>query len=339
MVLGEEAAGITAVIPNWNGRARTERLLGALGAQSRPPEQIIVVDNGSTDGSAEMARRCGATVIEMGRNAGFAAAVNRGVRAARTRWVALANNDVEPEAGWLELLAEAAERTGAWFATGKLLRGDEPDRIDGTFDLLCRGGCAWRAGHGRVDAPPWNAPRRIRIAPLTAALVRRELFERVGGLEERFEFGLEDVEWGLRCALGRYGGIYVPAAAARHAGSATLGVWHRDTVRWLSRNQALLIAKHYPARTLLQWAWPVLVAQLLWGVAALRRGRFRPWLRGKFEALRLWRAYRREAVWKGTPPRLLNRILRASEAEIYRLQRQEGFDPYWRLYFALTWWR
>lgn len=297
------------------------------------------MDNGSTDGSAEMARRGGAAVIEMGRNVGFAAAVNRGVQAARTRWVAIVNNDVEPDAGWLEALLTAAEASGAWFATGKLLQGAAPGRIDGTYDLLCRGGCAWRAGHGRADAPPWNASRRIRLAPLTAALVRRELFERVGGLEERFEFGLEDVEWGLRCALGRYGGVYVPAATARHAGSATLGVWHRDTVRWLSRNQALLVAKHYPARTLLRWAWPVLAAQLLWGVVALRRGRFRPWLRGKLEALRLWRACRREAVWKGTPPRRLRRILRASEAEILRLQRQAGFDPYWRLYFALTWCR
>ncbi len=298
-----------------------------------------MVDNGSTDGSAEMARRGGATVIEMGRNAGFAVAVNRGVEAARAPWVAIINNDVEPAGNWLETLLSGAEASGAWFATGKLLQGDAPDRIDGTYDLLCRGGCGWRAGHGRPDGTLWSTPRGIRFAPLTATLVRRALFDRVGRLEERFEFGLEDVEFGLRCALAGCRGRYVPAAVAYHAGSATLGVWHCDTVRLLSRNQALLIAKHYPGSALFRWAWPIVAAQLLWGLVALRRGRSRAWLRGKCEALWLWRAYRREAAWKGTHPRRLKRILRASEAAIYRLQRQAGFDPYWRLYFALTWWR
>jgi hypothetical protein len=124
-----------------------------------------------------------------------------------------------------------------------------------------------------------------------------------------------------------------------HEGSATLGVWHPDTVRRMSRNQALLVAKHYPGRALLGWAWPVLAAQLLWGLVALRRGRFSAWLQGKWAASGLWLGFRREAAWRGTHPRRLRRILRASEAEIHRLQRQTGWDPYWRVYFALTWWR
>ena len=296
-----------------------------------------MVDNGSVDGSVEMARSRGATVLEMGVNAGFARAVNRGAEAARTPWVAILNNDVEPGAEWLERLLGAASRTGAWFATGKLLNGQDRTLIDGTYDLLCRGGCAWRAGHGRPDGPGWAAPRRIRFAPLTAALVRAELFRRVGPLEERFESYLEDVEFGLRCALGGYRGIYVPGAVAWHAGSATLGVWHADTVRRMSRNQALLVAKHYPGQELARYAWPIMVAQLLWGLAALCRGRGLAWLRGKWEALRLWPGLRREAAWKGTPPRQLRRILRVSEGEIYRFQRQGGFDAYWRAYFALTW--
>jgi len=330
---------VTAVVPNWNGRERTERLLEALQAQSRPPEEVIVVDNGSEDDSVEMARRRGARVIELRHNAGFAGAANRGVEAARTAWVAILNNDVEPEPEWLERLLAAAEQSGAWFATSRLLVGRDRGLIEGTYDLLCRGGCAWRAGHRRADGPEWARMRRIRFPPLTAALVRKELFRRVGPLEERFEFGLEDVEFGLRCALAGYGGLYVPEAVAVHEGSATLGVWHADTIRRLSRNQALLVAKHYPGRALLEWAWPITAAQLLWGLVALRRGRFRAWLRGKWEALRLWRGFRREATWRGTHPRRLRRILRASEAEIYQLQRQTGFDPYWRAYFALTWLR
>lgn len=339
MVPGEEADRVTAVIPNWNGRLRTERLLKALRAQSRPPEEVIVVDNGSEDGSVEMARRLGATVVELGRNAGFSVAVNRGVEATRTPWVAILNNDVEPAPDWLERLAEAAGPRGAWFATGKLLSGHHRGLIDGAWDALCRGGCAWRAGHGRPDGPLWSAPQKIRFAPLTATLVRRELFRRVGLLDERFESYLEDVEFGLRCALAGGWGIYVPEAVACHAGSATLGVWHPDTVRMISRNQALLVAKHYSRAELARCAWPILAAQLLWSLVALRRGRGFSWLRGKWEALCVSPGLRREAAWRGARPRRLKRILRASEAQIFRLQRQAGFDPYWRAYFALTWLR
>jgi GT2 family glycosyltransferase len=336
MVPVEEARRVTAVIPNWNGRQRTERLLEKLRAQTHPLSEVIVVDNGSEDGSVEMARRRGARVIELGRNAGFSGAVNRGLAEARTEWVAILNNDVEPAPDWLERLREAARQAGAWFATGKLLSGHDRSRIDGAFDALCRGGCAWRAGHGLPDGPEWSRPRRIRLAPLTAALVRAEVFQKVGALDERFESYLEDVEFGLRCALAGGWGVYVPGAVAYHTGSATLGVWHRDTVRMISRNQLLLVAKHYSPRELGRWGWPILAAQLLWGLVALRRGRPGAWLRGKWEALRMWGGLRREAAWRGARPRRLSRILRVSEGEIFRLQRQAGFEAFWRLYFALT---
>jgi len=330
---------VTALIPNWNGRARTERLLQALAAQSRPPDTVMVVDNGSADGSVEMARARGARVIEMGRNAGFAAAVNRGVAETRTPWVAILNNDVEPAPAWLERLIAAASACGAWFATGRLLDARDPTRLDGAYDLLSRAACAWRAGHGRPDGPLWAGQRWIRFVPLTAALVRTELFQRVGPLDERFESYLEDVEWSLRSALAGCRGVYVPEAMSAHAGSATLGVWHADTVRRISRNQVLLAAKHYSGRELARWAWPLAAGQLLWGLVALRRGRFGAWLRGKWNALRMWPGLRREAAWRGARPRRLRRILRVSEAHIHALQRRTGFDAYWRAYFALTWWR
>src|ERR1700685_1242604 len=98
----------------------------------------------------------------------------------------------------------------AWFATGKLLDAQARERIDGTFDGVCRGGCAWRCGHGRLDSPVWNQPRCIQLAPFTAAVFRADLFRRAGLLDEQFETYLEDVDFGLRCAELGLRRLYVP---------------------------------------------------------------------------------------------------------------------------------
>ena len=318
------------MIPNWNGAARLEKLFGGLAAQTRPFDRLIMVDNGSTDDSAAVARRAGAHVIELGTNTGFSHAVNCGIRAAGTEWVAILNNDVLPEPEWLHQLMKAALGSKAWFATGKLLDAARTDRMDGAFDAICRGACAWRCGHGRRDAAVWNEPREIHFAPLTAAIFRAELFDRIGLLDETLQSYLEDVDLGLRCAAYGLTGFYAPSAVAYHEGSATLGSWHPATVRKISRNQLLIVAKHYPQKWILRYGWPVLVAQALWGFIALRHGRFLAYLAGKLDAVRLFRSSR----GKSCPH--LARILEQSEAQIRELQNESGFDLYWRLYFALT---
>jgi hypothetical protein len=325
--------GVTVVIPNWNRRDLTERLVRLLRGQSHPIAAIVVVDNGSQDGSVEAARQAGARVLEMGRNAGFSAAVNRGIAEAATELVAVVNNDVEPDAAWLERLVEALEEPQVWFAAGKLLSPGQAGLLDGAYDALSRGGCAWRAGHGRTDGKPWDRPAPIRFAPFTATLFRRDLF---GPLDERFESYLEDVEFCLRAARQGCFGIYVPAAVAVHQGSATLGRWHPEVVARIARNQVLLVAKHYSRRDLLRYGWPILVSQALWGGLALRHGRLLSFLRGKAEGVAQFRSFRREAAAARPGEKSLSEILEQSEAEILCLQRSTGFDLYWRLYFALT---
>ncbi len=321
---------VAAVIPNWNGAARLKKLFEHLAAQTRPIDRLIVVDNGSTDDSAAVAARAGASVIGLGSNTGFSHAVNCGIRAADAEWILILNNDVQPEPDWVRNLMETAMAKQAWFATGKLLDASRRDRLDGAFDAICRGACAWRCGHGKRDSALWNTLREIRFAPLTAALIRAELFERVGLLDEALESYLEDIDLGIRCAAQGLTGLYVPSAVAYHQGSATLGTWHPDTVRKISRNQLLIVAKHYPRKWILRYGWPVLVAQALWGLIALRHGRLLAYLAGKLEGVQLFRKNRGESCSN------LAAILEQSEREIRELQSSSGFDLYWRLYFALT---
>jgi len=326
---------VTAIVPVWNGRELLERLFASLDSQTAPAAEVLAVDNGSTDGAAELARRRGARVITMGRNAGFARAVNRGIRESRGEWIAVLNSDVELAPDYFATLRAAASAQNAWFATGKILSAGSNSRMDAAFDLVCRGGSAWRAGSGKEDGPAFSGRRPIWSAPWTAALFRAELFQRTGLLEESFESYLEDVEFGLRCARRGCSGLYEPAAVAWHRGSAALGGWHAETVRRISRNQVWLLARHYPAALLRRHWWPILVAQALWGGVALRHGAGFAWLRGKWQGMRGCRAARTGLEY-WSDPRGLDDLLNANERAIYEMQSAAGFDLYWRVYFLLA---
>jgi GT2 family glycosyltransferase len=325
---------ISAIVPVWNGRELLVRLLDSLKNQTQPAGEVLVVDNGSQDDAPEAALQRGARVIAMGRNAGFAAAVNRGIRESRGEWLVVLNSDVEMAPDYLARLLAAAQAAGAWFATGKILAAGSDDRIDGTFDAMCRGGTAWRVGGGRTDRAAFSVERQIWSPPFTAVLLRAETFRCAGLLEDSFESYLEDVDFGLRCAARELAGIYVPGALAWHRGSAALGRWHPDTVRRIARNQIFLVARHYPARLLWRWFWAIAVAQLLWGGLALRHGAALAWLRGVAQGLKHFGNARNSCVHFDPGP--LDNLLRANERMIRDLQTSTGFDSYWKLYFLLT---
>lgn len=317
---------VAAVIPHWNRVDLLRTVLENLRAQTRPFDRVIVVDNGSTDGSAEVAEQMGAEVVRLPRNQGFADAVNRGVeRADGCEWVAILNNDVTLDPNWLtQLLATVGD---AAFATGKILSAKDPTFIDGTWDEISRGGCAMRIGAGAKDGPDWDERRDIRMASMTACLIRRSDFQRLGGLDERFQSYLEDVDFGLRCAISGLWGIYEPCAIAYHLGSSTLGRWNSDTVRLIARNQKLLTAKHFVG----QAQWPIVAGQLLWGLVALRHGCAMAWLNGMLAGRRLARDM------KGAPGgEVVERVLRESESEILRVQRRTGWQTYWKVYAWLA---
>ena len=212
------------------------------------------------------------------------------------------------------------------FATGKILQHGSDTMLDGSFDLICRGGCSWRA------CAPSDSPQPIQFCSATAAIYRADLFTKIGLFEETFESYLEDVDFGLRCAAaGRKGG-YFPDAVCWHHGSATLGRWNSRVVRLIARNQVFLLARHYPRELIRRWLWPIVVAQLLWGGLAFRHGSGIAWARGKVEGLRRFSTVRRAAATSsGLAP-----MITESECQIYRLQSETGFDTYWKLYFRLV---
>ncbi len=319
---------IAAVIPVHNRADLLARLLDTIRAQSVPFAEVVVVDNLSSDSAVAIARNFGCTVIEMGENAGFAGAVNRGWQAAPGTWIAILNSDVELDPRWAELLLASAHH--ADFAVGTIFNAIDRTAIDGTYDLVSRGACAWRAGNGEtaefcVEGGPPDKTKPISIAPATACLFRREALQRLQGFDEQFGSYLEDVDLGLRCVREGLTGVFVPEALAWHHGSATLGRWNPAVVRLISRNQLLLVSRHYDRDLFLSCLWPIVAGQLLWGLVALRHGTLFAWLSGKWDAIRGFHL-------DGTPSPRLREFLTASEREI----RGRSRDSYWRWYFRLT---
>ncbi len=323
---------VSAIIPTWNRAELIELILTNLAEQTRPPDEVIVVDNGSQDDTLHVARRLGAETVAFPENRGFAVAVNEGIQRSTGEWILILNNDVRLEPDWIERLLASAQQENAAFAAGKLLQEDDHATLDGSWDLVSRAAYAWRCGWGRRDEGIWCVRRKIRLAPMTAVLFHRRVFDQLGLLETRFESYYEDVDFGVRCALAGFEGIYEPEAVALHSGKATLGKNGARVMYLSARNQVLLLAKHYPAATLRRFAWPIFVGQMLSLATTAKHGHFLAGLRGKTEALYRWHDFRSDLQDASR----IEAAISESESEIRELQKKLGFDIYWRLYFSLV---
>lgn len=326
-------APVTVLIPNFNGVKLLEDCIASALLQSLPPSEVLVVDDASTDRSPQLAAELGARVIALPANHGFAHAVNVGVRHSATEWVAIVNSDVILARDWLARLLDAANSNQASFACGPITRRHQATVLDGGYDLLSRAACPWRAGSGfpLADLRP---PAGFWLPSFTALLIRKELFLKVGSLDETFGSYLEDVDFALRLRKLGSCGSFVSSALASHVGSATFGVWSNRATRLQSRNQLLLVARHYPDGWFRRFGRAVVAGQLLWGLLALRRGVFVPWMRGKLDALRLWHVVR-----DGHPPcdaDWLASNLISCERGILNWQGQPARDSYWRWYFRIA---
>jgi len=306
---------ISIVIPNYNGAACLESCLQSLVGQAHAPMELLVVDNASRDQSVETIRRLApqARILPQERNVGFAAAVNRGVRASRGEWIAVLNNDTEAAPGWLAEMASAIRRhPEASFLACRILDYNNHDRIYSCGDCFLRAGTGYRRGQERRDDEEYRREIPVFSACGCAALYRKTAFEAAGGFDEHFFAYMEDVDLGLRLQAAGLSGYYVPSAVVYHVGGATSGgEFAALAVRLRTRNSILLLLKSVPGRVLLRCAPMILSGQLFWLVRAAAHGRLFSCLRGLAGVLplipamferrrgmrRSWKAGRRE-FWR-----------------------------------------
>ena len=318
-----DAVVASIIVPSHDGRRWLAQCLPHVASGIATSYEVIVSDNGSRDDTVGwLATEWPAVRAVCAPEAiGFAAACNRGARAASGSVLVVLNNDTEPEDGWVDrLIEQVVADPDRVVATARLVLLDAPDIMDSAGDEYAWWGAAYKRGAGHVSRH-YDEPREV-FSPCGAAFaIGRDLFARLGGFDEVFGSVCEDVDLGYRVRLVGGRCVYVPSAVVRHAGSATLGIEAPGPIRLGQRNMEWTWWANTPAVLLL----PMLPLHVVYNVIAAvffwRRGRSGAFWQGKREALAGWRhavAKRRHAqamrsVGAGriaaamTPPPLLSK--------------------------------
>jgi len=314
------------IIPNWNGAAFLREVLACLGAGgSAARMEILVVDNGSSDGSADLARSLNprVRVIANAANAGFARAVNQGLHAAAGRYIAVINNDTAWSDDWLDGCRRFLDAEPAYdFAAPLVLRYGERGVVDSAGD-----GVNLRLmPHKRCCGQPAQKSREAGRRPLTSAscsavLFRREFFYQYGALDEDFFMYYEDVDLFFRAFLGGAQGCLLPEWSVFHHEGGSVGRYDAEIIKnreyrsknfLLVRNRVFFLVKNCPGSYF--WlAGPLLAAELARSlVYHLVRGRLVLFLRAHGEALRGLRTmWRKRQIVQGNRVIPLGRIVAA----------------------------
>jgi GT2 family glycosyltransferase len=245
---------ISVIVVNWNRRDLLRACLLSLDRQTFPEFEVIVVDNGSIDGSATMIQKefPAVRLIRNSENRGFCAANNQGVAAAGGELIALINNDAEAEPFWLAALAQVfSGESRIGMAASKILVYGDPARIDKAGHLIYPDGQNRGRGTGETDYGQYDRQQETLWPDGCAAMYRKEMLQQIGGFDEDFFAYGDDAELGLRARIAGWRCIYVPTAVVRHRRASTLGLKSPLRLELIERNRILLAVKLFPVRLLL----------------------------------------------------------------------------------------
>ncbi len=224
------APRVSIVVLSWNGKDDTLRCLASLAEVAYEPVEVVVVDNGSTDGSAEAVEAAfpRAHVLRQGRNTGFSGGVNAGIVAARAGGadaVLLLNNDMLVEPDFLGPLVGAALEPGVAAACSQILFADPPHKVwyAGASFRPRRGHHGRNIGFGDEPIPASRSPYPVDCACGGAMLITGEALDDVGLFDEDLFAYREDLDWSLRARERGLLVVVAPASVVRHRVSASTG--------------------------------------------------------------------------------------------------------------------
>jgi GT2 family glycosyltransferase len=275
---------VSVVIPNWNGKDSLKACLDSLLIQSLKPT-IIVVENGSTDGSNKFLADTypDIVVLEQQRNLGFAGGVNVGIRYAienNHQFVALFNNDAVADKAWLKNLhQELLDNSHSGIATCKFM-DIENKHIDSTGDLYTIWGLPYPRGRGEEVSNQYDEQTDIFAASGGASLYRVKMLQEIGLFDEDFFAYYEDVDLSFRAQLAGWKISYVPSSIAYHQIGATSSKIKGFTTYQTMKNLPWLLWKNVPASLLFRTVPRFTLAYTSFLISAAQRGQSAPALKG-----------------------------------------------------------
>lgn len=269
---------ITVIIPNFNGMKFLPDCIASLKKQTAGEFEILIVDNGSKDGSLEWIKEektkdTRISLIELPENKGFAGGVNAGLRAADSEFVILLNNDTVAEPDFIEKLYERIKDSEDIFAvSAQMIKASDHSLIDSAGDGITWVGWAYQRG---IDEKTelYQNEKDVFSACAGAAIYRKKIIDEIGLFDEMHFAYLEDVDLSWRARLAGYRIIYLPSAKVYHLGSATSGSkYNAFKVRLSSRNNIYLHYKNQPTVQLIINFIPLWMGVLGKGVFFKRKG-------------------------------------------------------------------
>jgi len=320
-------ARISVILVAWNSSAHLAQCLDCLAEQTIKDFEIIIVDNGSTDGSINglESRWPGLTlgVKCLDSNLGFATANNIGARLARGHWLALLNADVFPAPDWLEKMLQAAKQYPEFsFFSSRQVQANQPDLLDGAGDEYHVSGLAWRRFYNHQAGKYGLQQEEVFSACAAAALYARDDFLKVGGFDEDYFSYFEDVDLSFRLRLAGGRCLYVPQAVVHHVGSASSGKTSDFVIYHGHRNLVWTYFKNMP--TLLFWSYlPLhLLMNLFFIISFILKGKGSAILKAKTDAF-----FRLPSILRTRRQIQSSRTI--STKDIWRAMNREPAAPYW----------
>lgn len=238
--------------------------MAALEKQNCKDFEILVVDNGSSDGSVEWLKSHQYPTIFLEENTGFSGAVNVGIKASKTPFVLLLNNDTEVEPDFIGEMIKAIRRSDKIFAvSSKMVQMYHKELMDDAGDMYSVLGWAYQRGVGR-SSKGYNREREVFSACAGAAIYRREVFEQIGYFDEMHFAYLEDIDVCYRAKIFGWHNRYCPTAVVYHVGSGTSGSkYNAFKVRLAARNNVYLNYKNMPLFQLLVNLLPITMGMIV----------------------------------------------------------------------------
>lgn len=258
---------VSVLILNYNGRHYLEKCLNSILATEYPDFEVLLIDNGSSDGSADYVRRNYPSVkIIENSNIGFAKAYNHAVKLTCAPYFVFLNNDVEVETNWLKELVQATSESKVAAATSKMRFFHERDRINSCGGCMDKFGFCVNRGIYEKDAGQYDDCLDVFYTVGAAMIVKRSAWRKVGQFDERYFAYFEDADWCWRARMLGYEVLYVPSSIVYHMWR---GSW-KDTERrmyFYERHRLSSILKNYSLKSLMLTLPPyflLLILRILW---------------------------------------------------------------------------